>query len=904
MKILKIVGIVLLVLFVTLFSLPFLLKGKIVTAAKKAVNEQLNAKVDFNEEIGLSLFSSFPNLALSIKDFRVINIAPFEGDTLFAAKEISAVLDVMSVIRGEQIQVRSIVLNQPRINALVQADGKANWDIAKTDTTADLPQDTATSSFSLKLRKLQIKDANLVYNDKQSDMRAELNGLNYRMEGDFSETLMTMISDLKIAALTYEMEGIAYLNKAQAAMDGTLQANLSTMKFEFKEHNFRLNALELGLDGFIAMPSNDIEMDLKWNAKKNEIAQFLSLIPAVYASDMKDLQTKGKLTLNGFVKGIYNDKLMPAFGLNLLLENAWFKYSALPAPMEDLQMKLAISNPDGEPDHTKIDLEKLHWLLQGDAFDAKLLALTPITDPYVDAVLKGSINLGNIAKLVPLPQGTKLAGNLVADVMAKGNMSTLEKGNYEAFDAKGNLQVKQFVYEASDLPKPFYLNDAALSFSPKVVTLQNFDAKIGNSDMQMNGALENFYAYYLGNATLKGNLNFNSKHFDANEWLSEDGSESTTAEDTAAMALVEVPDNIDFQLKSNIDKLNYTNLEITNFKGGIHVANRQIDFQQVALQLLGSNMKMDGYYETKDLTQPKVKMDFSMSDLDIQQAFKTFNTVQKIAPIAAQMAGRFNASFRMYTSLSQHMQPIYESLLAEGTLGVPQATLTNISSLNKVADFVGKPEYKQMSMNNAKIAWKVINGKIYTEPFDLKLGAQTMRLSGNTSLSQQIEYIGTMNVPRKDLGGANTAINETLKQLNASAGSNIKMDENLPLVFNIGGTFVKPEIKTNLKDLLVSQAGSLKDQAMDEAKRKAKEMEDKARAEAQKQMQAAKDKAIADAQKAKSEAEAKLNAEKEKLRLEAEAKKKEAEAKAKAEADRLKKQAEEEAKKKLKGLLK
>lgn len=904
MKILKVVGIVLLVLLVTLFSLPFLFKGKIITAAKKAVNEQLNAKVDFNEEIDLSIFSSFPNLTLGIHDFRIINRAPFEGDTLFSAQEISAVLDVMSVVRGEQIQVRSIVLNQPRIKALVQADGTANWDITKADTAAAEPQDTAAASFSLKLRELKINDASVVYKDKQSDMQAELKGLNYRMEGDFSETMMALLSELKIAALTYEMEGITYLNKVQAAMDGTLQANLSTMKFEFKEHNFKLNALEMGLDGFVAMPSNDIEMDLKWNAKKNEIGQFLSLIPAIYASDLNDLQTKGNLTLNGFVKGIYNDQKMPAFGLNLLLENAWFKYNALPAPMEDLQMKLAISNPDGEPDHTKIDLEKLHWLLQGDVFDAKLLALTPITDPYVDAVLKGSINLGNLSKLVPLPQGTKLAGNLVADVMAKGNISTLEKGQYEAFDAKGSLQVKQMVYEASDLPKPFYLNEAALNFSPKVVSLQNFDAKIGKSDMQMNGGLENFYAYYLGNAILKGNLNFNSKHFDVNEWLSEDASEPAAAEDTAAVSIFEVPDNIDFQLNSKIEKLNYTNLEITNFKGGIHVANRQIDFQQVALQLLGSSMKMDGYYETKDIAQPKVKLDFNMTDLDIQQAFKTFNTVQKIAPIAGQMAGRFNASFKMYSSLSEHMQPLYESLLAEGTLGVPQATLTNINSLNKVADFVGKPEYKQMSMSNAKILWKVINGKIYTEPFDLKLGTQTMRLSGNTSLSQQIDYIGTMNVPRKDLGEANSAVNDALKQLNANAGTSIKMDENLPLVFNIGGTFTKPEIKTNIKDLLASQAGSLKNQAMDEAKRKAKELEDKARADAQKQMQEAKDKAVAEAQKAKSEAEAKLNAEKERLRLEAEAKKKEAEAKAKAEADRLKKQAEEEAKKKLKGLFK
>jgi F0F1-type ATP synthase membrane subunit b/b' len=520
----------------------------------------------------------------------------------------------------------------------------------------------------------------------------------------------------------------------------------------------------------------------------------------------------------------------------------------------------------------------------------------------VDAVFAGKINLANIANLVPLPEGTQLQGLLTSDLAAKGNMSTLDKGNYEAFEAKGSLQIAKLFYAATDLPKPFKINEASMNFTPKQVLLNNFDAAIGNSDFKLNGALENFYGYYLGNAILKGNLNLTSNTLDANEWLSEEPAAAT--EDTAAMSIVLLPENIDFQFNSNIQKLLYTNMEITNFKGGVHLANKQLDLQKITLDLLGSNMKLDGYYETKNPILPTMKIDFGIQNLDVQAAYKTFNTVKKLAPAAENISGKISTVFTMNSSLTSNMEPDLNTLMAEGYLSIPQAAIGNISALNKIAETLAKPEYKQLSVSNAKINWKVLNGRVFTEPFNVKMGNQNIELSGSTGLDQTIAYNGLINIPRKDLGAADAAINSAIKQFNSALGSDLKLNETLPLVVNIGGTFTKPEIKTNLKDLLSNQAGSLKDKALDEAKKKAKELEAKAREDAEKLLKDAEDKAKAEAQKLKSEAESKLNAEKEKLKKEAETKKKEAEAKAKAEADKLKKQAEEEGKKKLKGLLK
>jgi hypothetical protein len=117
-------------------------------------------------------------------------------------------------------------------------------------------------------------------------------------------------------------------------------------------------------------------MDLKFNAKQNEFKNFISLIPGVYSESFKDVQTSGLLAFNGFVKGVYNDTKMPGFGLTLKINNGKFKYPSLPVGVNDVQVDLSIINPDGVPDHTLINLQRLHAILGGDSFDAKMIVKT------------------------------------------------------------------------------------------------------------------------------------------------------------------------------------------------------------------------------------------------------------------------------------------------------------------------------------------------------------------------------------------------------------------------------------------------------------------------------------------------------------------------------------------------
>lgn len=892
-KSIKIILFSLAILLLVAVSIPFIFKGKIIKLITEEANKNVNAKVKFSDDISLSIFKSFPDFTLSMKAIEVVGINEFEGDTLLAVKNLTVSLDFMSVVNGEKIRIRNVFFNEPRIHAIILKNGKPNWDLTKP--SSDTSQQTAVSEpvkFDLVMKNFEIKNGYISYIDNEGNMSTEIAGMNYVLKGDFNQDMFTMDNKLDIDKLSFAMSNISYLNEVHATANAQIDANQKDSKYTFKNNEFGLNDLLFKMEGNVKMKGNDIGIDIKYAAIKNDFKAFLSLIPAIYSSSFNDLQSKGKLSFNGFVNGIYNEKQLPAFAFNLMVENGWFKYPALPAPVENVGIDFHVTNADGNLDNTKINLSKLHFELQGDPFDAKLLAENLLKDPFVDAHLKGKLNLDNVVKIAPMPNGTRLSGMLISDFAAKGKISDIENKNYENFNASGNISVSDIQYQSIELPNGMNVKSATLSFNPKLVSLNNFDAKIGNSDMQMNGDLSNFFPYFFGKGTLVGNLNFKSNMIDANQFLSKDSvapvANNTEAADTNGMDVVEIPSNIDFTLTSSMNKLLYSTYDISNFNGIVKVANSKLSFNKVVLTLLGSKINMDGFYETTNPKKPTVEMAFGIKELDIPLAFKTFNTIKKIAPIAEKMTGKFSTSiFKFNTELDNRMKPVYENLYASGDLQIADATVTNIEVFNKVADAFKRDDWKKVDFKNVLVKYEVKGGRVYTKPFNVKVGGQNLTLSGSSGLDQTLNYNGTVAIPRKDLGNANAAVDGVLAQLNQKGGSNIKLNEVLNIGMVLGGTFTKPTISTNLADIAKNEANSLKNQVADEINKKKKELEDKAKAEAERLK--------AEAEKLKKETETKVKAEADRL-------KKEAEAKAKAEADKAKNKLEEEAKKKLKGL--
>ncbi len=452
-KILKITGILLLILIAAAFLIPVLFKKQITSLVKNEINKSLTAKVDF-KDVDLSLFRHFPKISIALENLSVAGIGEFSNDTLISAKTLDASVNLISAIKGKDIKVYGIYLESPRIHALVNKDGKANWNITKEDSTASATADSA-SPFKMNLEKYSITNGYIYYKDEtDGGMSAEISGLNHEGSGDFTQDLFTLSTKTKADEVSFTYKSVPYLVNATTGIDADISVDTKTNKYSFSTNDIKVNNLKLNAAGFFQLANDSTyNMDINFKTPSNDFKDILSLIPAVYKKDFDKIKTSGSASFNGFVKGTYSPQQMPAYDVTLEIKDGLFQYPDLPAPVKNIQLAVHLTNVDGQTDNTVVDISRGHVEMGNEPFDFKLLFKKPLTSKYIDAVVKGQLDLASVSKFIKLDAGTKLAGLISADAFAKGNMSSLQSQQGD-FSAGGFLDIKNLFYSSAAFPQP------------------------------------------------------------------------------------------------------------------------------------------------------------------------------------------------------------------------------------------------------------------------------------------------------------------------------------------------------------------------------------------------------------------------------------------------------------------
>ena len=889
-KFFKVFLITVLVIFVILLVTPILFKGKILEIAKKELNEMLTAKVDFSD-IKLSFIRNFPNAYVALEDLTVIGTGEFEGDTLIAFKKFSVTVDIVSVIKMENMEVKSVLLDRANLYAHVLDNGHVNWDIMKPSETEVTTEDTSTTTFKVALRKFEIRNANITYRDDSSKMAATLKDLNYLLRGDMTQDNADLNMKLDIAEINFWMDGIRYLKKARAGFVSEIGADLKNMGFTFKDNRFNLNEIVLKFAGSVQMPADDINIDLTFATDKTDFKSLLSLIPAIYMQDFESVKTAGSLTLNGDLKGTYNDKQMPSAHLNLNVDNAMFKYPDLPKSVDNINIATKIFYDGVVFDRTTVDVDRFHFEMAANPFDAELHVKTPDSDMQIAAKFAGKIDFNSMTDIVPLDSVT-LKGLLECDLALAGRMSTLEKEQYEDFKAEGMLKLSNFDYESPDFPQGVKIARTQLNFTPKKVDLASFDAIIGRTDIAMNGTLENFIPFVFKDETVRGKLNLKSNTIDLNEFMTDEPEE--TPVDTVPLSVIEVPKNIDFAVSANIGKILFDKLTITNTAGMLLVKDGKVRMQNLAMNLLDGSMVLNGEYNTQDIKVPSIDFAMDIRQFDITSTLSSFSMLESMFPEPQNYVGKVSATLTLNSILDEHLDPVLNSVLSKGQLQTKNVEIRNSKLFETMADLLKNEAWRTPAPGNLNIKYEIKDGRLMVEPIQMNIAQAKLDLSGDQGLDMTLNYKVNAAVPISAIGSGATDLLGKIP-----GGSSIK---ELKVTGLVGGTATKPEVKLSIADMAGSVVDAVKEQVTEVVTQKVEEVKEQVKeevnkqvdalmAEAEKQAESIRNTAKQTADKLRSEAKAAAD----KLEKDAESKNAIQKTAAKAAADKLRKDGNEKA---------
>ena len=800
-KIFKVLAILLVLVIVAMFAIPYFFKDQIKTRIIAAINEKVDAKVSFSDA-DLSLFRNFPNATVNLDNLLIINKAPFAGDTLISLGRLDLKMSVKELFKAENeaISIDGIVSENGKINILFNKDGIGNYDIAIKDKNAI--DNGKSKPLNLKIKEYAVQNFKFQYYDQRSKIRFTLDSLNHSGNGDFAGTKLDL--DTKSTAnVSLVKDSVRFMNNVKLSLDAVLGIDLDKNKYTFKNNKALINQLPLEFDGFIALVEGGQEYDLKFKTPTSSFQNFLALIPSAYAGSLKDVKTTGDFTVVGAAKGILSDTTVPKFDLAIASNNASFQYANLPKSVQNIIIDTKIINETGIMNDTYVNLNKLSFKIDQDVFEATANIKNVATNPLVNAALKGTINLANLSKAYPIKMDKDLSGILNADVTTNFDMNAVKTNQYQNIKNAGTMRLSGFKY-VDDKGKALNISTAAIAFNPSRVNLQEFKATTGKTDLSVTGILDNFYGFLFNKQELKGNFNLKSNQFSVADFLTTEPPK-TDGKNAAKKDAIKIPAFLNCAITAAANTVLYDNLILKNASGKILVNDQKVTLQNVKTSIFDGFITMNGSVSTKAAI-PVFDMSLGLNKVDIAQTFTQLEMLKKIAPIAGIINGKLNSTINLSGKLdAKEMTPDLKSITGD-LLGQMLSTTVNAKSstvINALSSNLKFLDMSKINLNDLKAVLTFENGRVNVKPFAVKYQDIKINIGGSHGFDQTMAYNVKLDVPAKYLG---TEANALLAKLSPADAAKL---QNIPINAVLTGNFNSPTITTDMKTAVTALATQL-----------------------------------------------------------------------------------------------
>ncbi|MBU2974262.1 AsmA family protein [Zobellia sp. B3R18] len=799
-KIIRIIGVIVLLIVGVLIAAPFFLESKIGDIIKNNVNNNVNATLDFSEA-DLSLFSSFPNAEVSLEDVVLLNKAPFEGDTLFASKKVALSMGIGELFKGqdEPIGVKSLTVDGALVNVTIDKEENASFDIAIPSDEPNAPAETeSTDGFNLDLQSYAITDTKIVYDDRSTGMRLEISEMQHNGKGDLSLE-KSELDTFTEALVSFEMDSTNYLNKNKIQLDALIGVDLKESKYTFLKNEALINQLALVFDGFIKVNEDNQEIDISFKTPSSDFKNFLAVIPEEYSKNIENVKTTGNFMLEGKFNGIVDEEHIPKFNIKINSENASFKYPDLPKSVRNVFIDTEINNTTGIAEDTYVDIDKLSFMIDEDKFNMTANIKELMGNTKVKAHIDGKMNLANLKKAYPVPADLDLKGLLVADVSTAFDMASIEKEQYEKTTTNGKVSISDFEYKSAEIPNPVKLKTTSLTFNPSTVTLNELSGTTGKTDFSAKGTIKNLLGFMFNDEKVEGDFDLSSNTFALSDFMVEETEpeasgkkteESKTAGTTEEK--IKIPSFLDANINASANTVLYDNLTLKDVKGNLKIKDEKATLSNMTSSIFNGKMAFNGEVSTKEET-PRFAMNLDMKQLGISETFKSLELFKAVAPIAQILKGTLDSDIKLSGSLTDDLVPDLLTLTGDifadiMTKEIDSESAPLLTALDSKLNFI---DLKQLNLDDLKTKLTFENGLVNVKPFTVKYKDIAINVGGSHTFDKKMDYKATMEVPAKYLGS-------DIGKLIAQIGEDDLKDLKIPVVANIGGNYENPSVSTDL----------------------------------------------------------------------------------------------------------
>jgi len=533
--------------------------------------------------------------------------------------------------------------------------------------------------------------------------------------------------------------------------DADIDVNNGYMKFDevdkpIEDVHFRVNATQsrITIESLRAKASvNDLNMSGVINEPMNEERSSFDLTATVnldlatisdfYPISADTLEMRGKLNFDGKAAGRTADAENATVNGNLTLRDGYIRYHEFPRPIEDIVFESQIRGNTINITSSSLRSGSNRLAITGSVTDYMA------DSPRLNLQLNGTADFAEINDFYSLEE-------YVTHITGKAEMNlrvTGRTGDVENLAFNGTLNLRDGAINADSLPQPITNLNAALSFSNKDVRVSSFVMNMGASDFNFSGTLSDYMAMVAENATTPATLTatYRSRLLNVDELYDWDA-EAPDDEEFP----IELP-NLKSVLQAEIDEMIFLGVSFTNIKGQVETDPKKVVFRNTVADLFDGKISGEMAWNVPQPERTEIVFNGKMADVRLEAFFEEFSPMGK-SNFHKYMSGGFNMETNYSTWLNIYLDPEVETTKATGTFLMKRGTLKDHPMQVRVADLLKISEIRDLSIDDIDAKYRIANGVITFEHFNLTSRDMGMQLDGTQNLlNDQINFRLSLIMP-------------------------------------------------------------------------------------------------------------------------------------------------------------
>ncbi|MCD7978602.1 MAG: AsmA-like C-terminal region-containing protein [Tannerellaceae bacterium] len=449
------------------------------------------------EQIELTFRETYPRLGVRMTNGNLISHAlrdstdslavyPQGVDSLLSFKRAVVSVNPFDYFRQEKITISGIFIEELALYWYINEEGKANWEIYRSEEDTETDENESVSALPpIDLQRLRMKGGHFIYDDRQSGVYTEVEGFSLRLKGSLADQSRSVdietesssvlfissdqqgdvyaeVSDFflrlrgalrdqnnlidietRSSSILFDSPSYTLKNKLALALKSKIQLTDEFHTVVLEGAELLVNELPFRADGRVSrMPeTNQLDIDIEASLKADDMNELLDFVPEEYFQDRKKMMATGSVQLDGSIRGIMTDSLMPTIDLCCKIENGSYFMKGVDQGIESLELDMDLHFNGQHPDSSFVALEKL--ILKG--LNTSLFMKGKVTDmfrsPFIDATLKGQVDFTRLAKEFLNPDTLLLQGLMDADIYMAFRVDDILDGKYNHVKALGHLNI-------------------------------------------------------------------------------------------------------------------------------------------------------------------------------------------------------------------------------------------------------------------------------------------------------------------------------------------------------------------------------------------------------------------------------------------------------------------------------